>query len=225
MTRAGRGESGVFAKGYTTPQSARAAMLRSRAARAAGVQTPAVLAQADAQTLHFARIMPQGQASVPQMLRALGGLWAMPDIGLARFDPFLRIRPRLPNAPAWTVDMLGRLQAQDRALSWRADRALHGDFHPGQVLRDAAGMVWLIDLDDMALGPPEADLGNLAAWMATQSPGDLVEGPAVAQVLALAPLADASLVAHFCAIALMRRALKLAEKGQPWVLEQLALRA
>jgi aminoglycoside phosphotransferase (APT) family kinase protein len=109
---------------------------------------------------------------------------------------------------------------------------IHGDFHPGQTLRDGAGTVWLVDLDDLALAPPEADFGNLAAWMATQSPQGLTRGDpttalksALRHILPQARLgmADVSpdLALHFGRIALLRRALKLAHRGAPWALARL----
>jgi aminoglycoside phosphotransferase (APT) family kinase protein len=102
---------------------------------------------------------------------------------------------------------------------------VHGDLHPGQFIRDRRGQVWLIDLDDLALGPPEVDFGNLAACLATRRPGPLHEMArhAIAGVVAETPSANPALVAHFCEIALLRRALKLRERGLDWVFRQLLL--
>ncbi|MFI1960901.1 phosphotransferase family protein [Streptomyces althioticus] len=47
-------------------------------------------------------------------------------------------------------------------------RLCHGDFHLGQLIRDAApGGPWLlIDVDDLGAGPPVWDLARPAAWYA-----------------------------------------------------------
>ncbi|MCU0802127.1 MAG: aminoglycoside phosphotransferase family protein [Rhodobacteraceae bacterium] len=223
MTAQTRPDETQFHKRYPSALAAGLAARRSKDAQAAGVPTPDVVRMDRDQMLAFRRIVPQGQASLPQMLDVVARVQAMPVAGLARFDPFLRIRPRLIQASARIAGLVARLETQDRALNWPANSVVHGDFHPGQVLRDATGKVWLIDLDDLALGPPEVDAGNLAAWLATQGPGDLaaMHRTAFRLVRALSPQADADLLAHFCAIAVVRRALKLAEKGQPWALDQL----
>jgi aminoglycoside phosphotransferase (APT) family kinase protein len=193
-----------FVKKYPSVQSADAALWRSRVARQAGVRTPAVLEAV-------------GKPGLADMQQVLVPLNRMPQESLTRFDPFLRIRPRLDRAPQQVQDIVHRLVAQDAALQWAGTAVIHGDFHPGQVICDSQGQPWLVDLDDLALAPPEADLGNLVAWMTTQYPPLLP--------LVLPKQADPDLTAHFRAIALVRRALKLAEKGQLWALDQLSLRA
>lgn len=218
---------GAFLKRYSSQEAAETAFKRSIVAQAAGVPTPAVLGQSGPMVLSFERIAAQGKPLLGEMVQVVSLLHRMPPRGLARFDPFLRINSRLSAAPPPVGLLVDALQRQDAALCWSGVSAIHGDFHPGQTVRDSLGKVWLIDLDDMALAPPEADLGNLAAWLATQTTGELgaLEADALAQVLPLAPDADPILVAHFCAIALVRRALKLAERGQCWVIGQLPLRA
>lgn len=213
--------TGAFVKHYPSAEAAERARLRSVAARAAGVATPAVLDHAET-AIWFQAVAVQGQPGLAAMAQVLAPLHRMPVQGLARFDPFQRIRPRLPLAPHMAALARGLL-ARDRALAWPATAVVHGDFHPGQVLCDTAGQAWLVDLDDLALAPPEADWGNLAAWTATQGEGDLAAQVARAldQVGAAALGADAALMAHFCDIALLRRALKLAEKGRPWALSAL----
>jgi hypothetical protein len=214
-----------FRKVYASPEAAATARWRSQVARAAGVPTPAVLGEEGAEALVFDRIMAQGQPGLPEMVGLLTTLRAMPVEGLARHDPFRRILPRLRTAPPKVAALVVRLRARDANLAWPASGVVHGDFHPGQVLRDAKGKHWLVDLDDLALAPPEADLGNLAAWQATQAPGHLKDQSEAAQgmLLALAPQADPRLLAHFCDIALVRRALKLAERDVPWALSALAV--
>jgi Phosphotransferase enzyme family len=217
----------VFVKRYPSRALAATAQQRSILAQRHGVSTPPVLGSSGPMALRFARVVVRGQPSLAEMLDVVAWLHLMPQAGLARFDPFRRILPRLGTAPPQIGALTADLAARDAALGRPEAAVIHGDFHPGQVLRDGGGKVWLIDLDDLALAPPEADLGNLAAWLATQSPGGLtgLADSAQKRVLSVAPRADPAMVGHFCEIALVRRALKLAERGQDWVLEQLTLRA
>lgn len=219
--------AGRFEKTYPSAAAADRALRRSLAARAAGVQTPAVLGRSGPLQLSFARIVAAAPPGLAEMIGGLQALNRMPKDGLTRFDAFLRIRPRLGAAPPGIQSLVAALEAQDAALGWPSASVIHGDFHPGQTVRDRSGTMWLLDLDDLALAPPEADLGNLAAWIATRSDGVLETRAesALAEVGALAPGADAGLIRHFLRIALVRRSLKLAEKGLPWALDQLALRA
>lgn len=217
----------VFVKRYPSRKLAETAQQRGILAQRHGVPTPPVLGSSGSMALRFARVVARGQPSLAEMLEELARLHRMPQVGLARFDPFQRILPRLGAAPPQIGPLIADLVARDAELGWPEAAVIHGDFHPGQVLRDGGGKVWLIDLDDLALAPPEADLGNLAAWLATQSSGGLtgLVDSAQNRVLSVAPSADPAMVGHFCEIALVRRALKLAERGQHWVLEQLTLRA
>ena len=215
--------AGRFTKRYPSALRAEVAHNRAKTARLAGVATPAVLERSGPLTLDFERVVVAGPPLLEDMIAALLPLHRMPREGLTRFDPFCRILPRLGGASPQLSAMVAALQAEDRACAWAECAVVHGDFHPGQTLRDGEGRIWLVDLDDLALAPPEADFGNLAAWMATQREGALQAqvDAALTQVLALAPGADPALARHFCRIALLRRGLKLAEKGQPWVLQQL----
>jgi Phosphotransferase enzyme family len=220
-------DASSFKKDYPSVAAADAAMHRSVAARQAGVPTPAVLGRNGTLQLSFERVISAEPPTLDEMVESLLRLNRMPLDGLSRFDPFLRIRPRLGAAPSHIRALVMELEARDAALRWPATTVIHGDFHPGQVMRDRSGMVWLLDLDDLALAPPEADLGNLAAWIATRAEGNLdtQARSAATMVLALAPHAAPDLTGHFLQIALVRRALKLAEKGLPWALDQLPLRA
>lgn len=217
----------AFLKRYPSEEAAETARRRSHAARAVGVPTPGVIGREGTRVLCFDRIPMQAAPALDEMVRTLALLKLIPADGLARFDPFLRIRPRLAAAPRHIRQLVGEMQARDADLRWPANAVVHGDFHPGQVMRDHEGRLWLVDLDDMALAPPEADLGNLAAWLATQTPGALDElrAGAIGQVRVLVPTADPGLMQHFFGIALVRRALKLHEKAVDWVIDQLPLRA
>jgi aminoglycoside phosphotransferase (APT) family kinase protein len=217
----------AFCKRYPTAEAAELARALCTAARNGGVPTPAVWQSAEADVLCFDRIEACGAASLKAMVATLTVLRQMPKAALGRFDPFVRIRPRLQAAPSAMRALVENLAARDAALAWPAAAVVHGDFHPGQVIRDQTGKVWLIDLDDLALAPAEADLGNLAAWIATQKPGHLggAAADALVQVLSVASGADPRLTAHFLDVALIRRALKLQEKGVDWVVRQLSVRA
>jgi hypothetical protein len=216
-----------FEKHYPSVGAADAAQQRSLAARLAGVPTPDILCRNGPLHLSFEQIAVAAPPSLADMLEVLNRLNRMPPDGLIRFDPFLRIRPRLCAAPPHIKGLAATLEAQDAALRWSGSAVIHGDFHPGQTIRDRSGKTWLLDLDDLALGPPEADLGNLAAWLATSAAGRLDDQAraAMTMVLALSPQARPDLAAHFFRIALVRRCLKLVEKGLPWALDQLPLRA
>jgi hypothetical protein len=214
-----------FEKLYPSVEAADAAFQRSLSARRSGVPTPAVQGRNGPMRLSFDRVVASAPPTLAQMVKALQTLHRMPPDRLTRFDPFLRIRPRLGGAPLHIQAFVRDLEAQDAALHWPATAVIHGDFHPGQTIQDRSGTVWLLDLDDLALGPTEADLGNLSAWIATRSEGSLETQArnAMTEVLALAPQANPVLTRHFQKVALARRALKLAGKGQPWALDQLPL--
>jgi predicted trehalose synthase len=213
-----------FYKRHTTAFAVQTALRHSNAARIAGIPTPAARPSDDPEVLVFDRIEAEGTPTLSQLVAALAPLRRMPSGGLPRFNPFARILPRLADTPPAIFSRVTELQAADQALNWPAASIVHGDFHPGQVLRDRQGKIWLIDLDDLARGPTEADLGNLAARMATQTAGrlDVLSHRATEAVLAQAPAANAALMAHFRDIALLRRALKLRERGVEWVIGQLA---
>jgi aminoglycoside phosphotransferase (APT) family kinase protein len=228
MTAGARSASrDTFLKHYASDAAAELARRRSAAACAAGVPTPAVRGDDGPRVLCFDRITTQIKPTLDDMIRMLACLKAMPADGLDRFDPFMRIRPRFATTAPRIRKLIDEMQARDAVLRWPASAVVHGDFHPGQVMRDHEGRVWLIDLDDMALAPREADLGNLAAWLATQAPGQLndLTARALAQVLELAQTADPGMTRHFFGIALVRRALKLQEQAADWVIDQLPLRA
>lgn len=215
--------SAVFEKRYPSAARAETALRRSLVARMAGVPTPSAWLGDASTRLMFDRIEAAAPPALSHLIETVGLLGQMPTTGLHRFDPFLRIRARLDAAPSAIRDLYAELVARDAAMGWPGSGVIHGDFHPGQCLQDGTGKVWVVDLDDLALGPPEADLGNLAAWLATRARGHLgtQAHTALDQVLALSPRRDPALVGHFCRIALLRRSLKLAGKGQPWALEQL----
>ncbi len=152
---------------------------------------------------------------------------------LRPFDAWHKVRPRL-GKPYISDDHGQRLSVAVRDLIGLGEHScaaqgrnllLHGDFHCGQIiLPNGYEGVCLIDLDDLALGPPEADIANFAAHLATSS--DLYAGsPADGFAAAAAVLAsqyaalsgkpvDRTLINWHGAAALTRRFLKLCEQGR-----------
>ncbi|MCB1742245.1 MAG: hypothetical protein KDK91_17860 [Gammaproteobacteria bacterium] len=176
-------------------------------------------------------------------------------LALAAHDPFERIRPRLcadcarrpqstatgaPARDAWSrriVEHYQRLLGCTEPVSARC--LVHGDFHVGQLIMVEPGAVpWLVDLEAMALGEPEADLGNFAAhllstpglaapvgWNTRRSPSRaprsvLAHCRAVVELIVTAYVASggerprAGRLYRHLRIALLRRALKSHERGQ-----------
>ena len=146
------------------------------------------------------------------VLAAIGVLHGAAVSDLPVFDPLLRIRPRL----ALTKVPALRAIAEEPVPQGHA--TLHGDLHVGQAIRDLSGMVWIIDLDDLATGPPEADLANFAAHLATSPPqggiadwSDRVRRIWTGQGRAL----EQAVFEQFLRFALLRRHLKLRAAGRP----------
>ena len=151
--------------------------------------------------------------------------------GLEVFDAWRRIRPRIA-ALAWQCEadqmLLREAVAElnertspglDAVACQRGLIIVHGDLHPGQLIQDEAGTIWLLDLDDLSAGRPESDLGNLAAHMASH-PITQLQHPASDFSLYAEQLGDAyersggwcidiELMHLYGALALLRRALKL----------------
>ncbi len=154
---------------------------------------------------------------------------------LQPFDSYRRIRPRLQNknmcAAAIGISREWRLYRTLRNIgsslipvhdieSWVP---VHGDFHVGQVIFDTDNHTpMLLDLDDLAIGVPESDIGNCIAHLVTAF-GDvtnritekfndlthlLLECYFESTSRQLAP----ELVNFYGAAALLRRVLKLSER-------------
>ncbi len=154
---------------------------------------------------------------------------AATGLDLAPLDVWRRVRERLDRLdPLLAARARGIRQAVATALAdadFEGSAPVHGDFHVGQVIFDeTAGRVWLLDLDDMAKGPFEFDVANFAAHLATRrdlsgdAPGAafraLVDPVAAAYRAAGGTPPDPRLLRLFGAAALLRRALKLAERGE-----------
>ena len=206
-----------FLKRYADAELAREALRRTRALRRNSVQTPAVGPGPDAMTLVFDRIAGQtGRAliglPVAPLLRELSRVHAATVPDLPAYDPLLRIRSRLN----LTDKPLLRDIADGRVPTGRA--VLHGDLHVGQFIVEPSGAVWLVDLDDMAVGPPEADIANFAAHLATTVPSRGIAACAgeVCRVwTGLGGVVDPGVFTRLLHLSLLRRHLKLREAGRP----------
>lgn len=170
----------------------------------------------------LAVLVAEGRAVLAELTSPLRQLHQVDLTDLPEFDPLLRIRPRLgASTPGWIDTWIGdNLPPPARGVP------IHGDFHAGQLIRDTAGKVWILDLDDLASGPAEADIGNFAAHLATRP--ETAAGLPLASferwmsdILAIWPDSDPALVRAYGRLALLRRSLKLAERGEPKVLEAL----
>jgi aminoglycoside phosphotransferase (APT) family kinase protein len=160
-------------------------------------------------------------------LRTLAALHGTPPAGLD-VDPLVRRRHVDRRLDACKDE---RVCAAARAILQRTDpdpadpgptRGLvHGDCHLGQFVFPAGGSdPWIVDLDDLAIGPPEHDAGNLIAHLTTCVPRRIGADsllPARSWILEAAegavgaPLSPQVVDDHI-AVALVRRALKLRER-------------
>jgi len=210
-----------FLKRYADRSRASEALRRTRALRAQAVQTPAAAPGPTPSVLAFARIEGRtghdliGQDLEP-LLQAVAGLHATRVPDLAPYDPLLRIRPRLELTGVPLLRQIARGPVPP------GDMVLHGDLHVGQFIVTPEGAVWLVDLDDLAIGPPEADLANFAAHLATTGPGFDDGAGIAAQVrgviaawMAIGQTADRRVFTRYLHLALLRRHLKLRQAGRP----------
>lgn len=206
-----------FLKRYADADRAREALRRTHALRRQSVPTPSARTGSGPAELVFDRI--EGRTgrdligiSLAPLLRLVSGLHSAMVPDLADYDPLLRITPRL----GLTNEPLLRSIAQGSFPKGRA--LLHGDLHVGQFIMVPSGEVWLVDLDDLAVGPPEADLANLAAHLATTDPGAGIAewaGRVCREWESLGGVLEPSVFARFLQLALLRRHLKLRSAGRP----------
>ena len=157
---------------------------------------------------------------------------------LSPFDPFEKIDPRLdPDASAALANLPEPMREYIQAFAaslkeaCNQDRvadcdtyAIHGDFHLGQLIAGMGAATFaIVDFDDMARGEREADVGNCIAHITTSRSlyrGHMLRGflgLTCAFTSAYEHAGGERLSAHkikrYGAIALLRRALKLAETG------------
>lgn len=152
-------------------------------------------------------------------------------LGLPVLDPWHKIDYRLTHADGAHLGLSS--STHKLAVGVRAELAelwrdaavrfvVHGDFHLGQIIFDQqAPTVWLLDLDDLAIGPAEFDIANFAAHYVTSTTlytGDICEGfAAVIRILSqgygvsTGVELDQHMLMLCGAASLLRRGLKLAE--------------
>lgn len=206
-----------FVKYYSDKAAPIEALRRSSSLRTAGVPTPAVLGPSGENGLCFEHVEGQsGQVllakDLARLLSVVARLHRASLPNLPAFDPFLRIRPRAGVETALpVVDILSEPVPTGHAT-------LHGDLHVGQFLQSRSGDVWIVDLDDLAVGPPEADLANFAAHLATSQPSCRIHDWSDRVCKAWAAIGDSvdhDVLTRFLRFALVRRHLKLREAGRP----------
>lgn len=206
-----------FVKMHPDAAVAERAFARSNALVAAGVPTPVARRGARGEELEFDLLngccgMTPGGDELTAFMSVLAKLHRTPVVGLTPFDPFLRIRPRAHIAtPVPVAEILCEKVPNGCAT-------VHGDLHVGQFIREPSGKVWIVDLDDLALGRVEADVANFVAHLATsQNSWHLarpIQDVKAAWTMIGQPL-DAGVFVRFLRFALVRRHLKLREAGRP----------
>ncbi len=216
----------VFSKRYPDAATTAEVIRRSRIARHGGVITPSITSVNNNHTVEFERI--DGECGIEllqknrlrDLIAPLIELHKIDQDKLPRFDTFLRIDPRVA---AFSIPEALVLEIQKRKkVAFPVTGVVHGDFHLGQLIRDSSGKCWIIDLDDMATGSPEADLGNLAAYLATHpaTMGDSVsaslrywENQITGAWNDLGQIYQENWLQYFMHVALIRRTLKRVESG------------
>ncbi len=160
------------------------------------------------------------------------------SLRLPPLNPWRRIGPRIarlrqsrPPESDWHEKVTAIRKACEAALvsSIAASgdlpqRTVHGDYHLRQVLYDKEDQrIWLLDLDDLASGLPESDLGNFTAHLITS--GLFSPRPSAALYFQVARRVQHAyetetkialrkgLLDCYGAVALLRRALKCHERG------------
>ena len=205
-----------FVKEYSDRAAARCCARRSAALRQQDVPTPVARPGADPRAIEFDHLGGETGLSLvsPQLgtlLEPVMRLHGCTVAGLRPFDPLRRIRPCLHLATRPEIKaVLGEPVP-------RGSATLHGDLHAAQFIRDHAGKVWIVDLDDLALGPPEADIANFAAHLATSLPGAIaVWASRVCRAWTdLSGSCDAGVFQRHLRFALVLRHLKLREARRP----------
>lgn len=206
-----------FVKTYGDAPQAREALRRTQTLRAQGVPTPACVAGPAADALQFARIDGySGRALLGRnpapLFRALAQLHAARVPDLPVYDPLLRIRFRLG------LTTRHEFHALTQGPVPGGNKTVHGDLHVGQFLQARCGQVWIVDLDDLALGPAEADLANFTAHLATTVPVLSIQQRAN-QICTIweaqGHRTKGAVFNRYLKLALLRRHLKLRAAGRP----------
>lgn len=205
-----------FLKHYSDRAATEEAVRRSSALRSADVSTPAILGFGKT-TIDFQKVDGQSGGlldldDLSPLLSEVARLHQASVKNLPRYDPFLRVRPRLTVPTRLPVsDILSEPVPNGTAT-------LHGDLHVGQFIRSDDQTIWIVDLDDLAIGPPEADIANFAAHLATSLRSRSIRDWSGRVCRAWAEIGGAledAVFHRFLRFALLRRHLKLREAGRP----------
>lgn len=122
--------------------------------------------------------VPQAQpkptvADLGRLLKTVHGLATPAEFELPLFDPFEDIPQRLSNAPDEVAPAdVAFLRERCEELSRVYERLefplptgpIHGDAHPGNLMRRSDGEVIVIDFEKFSVGPREWDLSLLAGY-------------------------------------------------------------
>lgn len=240
-----RREGDRLIKVLATPAQAAWLLSRTEALGKAGLRTPAARVGVDPDEVSFEFVEGMtAQATLASLeegtdlesvlnpcVGLLADLHRVRGVEAPPFQPLGKVSPRLERLQQrpgglsservrGALDLYARLDCA-LARGTRFAGLVHGDFHPGQVLIESgnAERPWLLDLDDLAQGEPEADLGNLIAHLLTS--GVLDQPPSVAALERLETLVCAMYLQHrglspdlsalrvHESAALLRRSLKL----------------
>jgi Phosphotransferase enzyme family len=224
-------------KRYANREQASLAVARAEQLLAGGVPTPRALLHRQGRMVMFPRIAgrsgrdisTQDIQQVASLLLSVVKLHALnPLPALPVFDPLAKITARSAAGldPGLCRLIDGALEVISR--SPKASCVVHGDLHVGQFVLGSSETAWLVDLDDMALGDSESDLGNFAAHLVTRT---FTTAPIEAMRQCLAESCDSyaraggrvdmELADAYGRIALVRRAMKQREHGSDTLRDQL----
>jgi aminoglycoside phosphotransferase (APT) family kinase protein len=109
---------------------------------------------------------PGTPTQVATALRRLHSLPAPAEFGLPRLEPFVRLRDRITGATTftehdrtWMLQHLADLARRYADLpAGRPGCVVHGDAWRGNIVSTVDGQVVVLDLERVAIGPPEWDL-------------------------------------------------------------------
>ncbi|RAS59563.1 thiamine kinase-like enzyme [Lentzea atacamensis] len=193
---------GVIARVSKQGQTAAAAkeVALARWLAAAGVPAVRVIETVDQPVVHFERAVtfwhelaphrPGEPGQIASALRRLHSL-PVPDFAVPALDPFVRLAERIGGStsftPAdrdWLRSRLAELESAYRhgLPPGLAHCVVHGDAWRGNVVATDDGEVVLLDLERMAVGPPEWDLVSTAikytsfGFITAQDYQDFVDG-------------------------------------------------
>lgn len=171
----------LFRQGVLTPPCRldRSALLMTRVPGVTLRQRLAELASDDAGQPSMAAIAREIGDALGPVVRLHRASAAGLDLALAQ--PLKKVWSRLDAAATTQVDVDDDFMAKATALAHKFEARLeadmpprqfsaglvHGDLHAGQFVFDEGGNAWLLDLDDVAIGPPELDIANIAAHAVT----------------------------------------------------------